>query len=152
MRTLLDEFKIITEALNDAKIEYAVCGGLAMAIHGIARTTIDIDLLVLAEDVDKIFEIAKTKGFDVEGLPLHFDVEIRRVSKVDQQLKQLITLDLLSVSESIRDVWESRREVSWEHGTTFVVSRDGLVKMKALAGRKQDLADIEKLRGAEDES
>lgn len=152
MSTLLEEFKSITQALNDAGIDYAVCGGWAMAIHGLPRATIDIDLLVLTEDVEKILEIARKNGYDVGGLPLHFDVEIRRVSKIDAELRQLITLDLLLVSDGMRDVWENRREISWRQGTTSVVSRDGLIKMKSLAGRKQDLADIETLGEVEDES
>lgn len=151
MSTLLEEFKSITQALNDAGIDYAVCGGWAMAIHGLARATMDIDLLVLDDDVEKILRIVKDQGYDVEGLPLHFDIEIRRVSKIDRELKQLITLDLLLVSEAMRDVWETRRELLWDEGTTSVVSRDGLIKMKLLAGRKVDLADIDKLREAENE-
>ena len=151
MTTLLGEFKSITEALNAAGIEYAVCGGWAMAIHGLPRATMDIDLLILADDLDKILRTARGIGYDVDGLPLHFDVEIRRISKVSRDLKQLITLDLILVSDAIRDVWETRERLSWDEGLTSVVSRDGLIKLKLLAGRKQDLADIEKLREAEDE-
>jgi hypothetical protein len=152
MSTLLEEFKSITRALNDAGIDYAVCGGWAMAIHGLPRATMDIDLLVLENDLDKILRIAGNSGFDVEGLPLHFDVEIRRVSKIDSVSKQLVTLDLLLVGDSIADVWESRALLNWKEGSSWVVSADGLIKMKMLAGRKQDLADIEKLREAFDES
>jgi hypothetical protein len=43
MTTLRGEFKAITKALSDAGIEYAVCGGWAMAMHGLARATVDID-------------------------------------------------------------------------------------------------------------
>lgn len=123
-----------------------------MAIHGLPRATMDIDLLVLENDLDKILRIAGNSGFDVEGLPLHFDVEIRRVSKIDSVSKQLVTLDLLLVGDSIADVWESRALLNWKEGSSWVVSADGLIKMKMLAGRKQDLADIEKLREAFDES
>jgi hypothetical protein len=150
--TLLHEFKSITSALNDAGIDYAVCGGWAMAIHGLPRATMDIDLLVLADDVKRIWEIAKGIGFDVEGLPLHFDIEIRRISKIDAESKKLITLDLLLVANNIEDVWANREEVKWREGTTWVVSKDGLVKLKRLAGRTQDMADIEKLLEASDES
>lgn len=151
MSTLLEEFKSITKALNDAGIAYAVCGGWAMAIHGLPRATMDIDLLVLEDDLDKILRIAKDNGFDVDGLPLHFDIEIRRVSKVNRSSKQLVTLDLLLVGDSIADVWESRALLNWKEGSSWVVSADGLIKMKLLAGRKQDLADIEKLREGFDE-
>lgn len=152
MATLLDEFRSITMALNEAGIEYAVCGGWAMAIHGLPRATMDIDLLVLADDVDKVWRIAQEIGYDVEGLPLHFDIEIRRISKIDSESKKLITLDLLLVEDRIADVWANREEVKWREGSTWVVSKDGLVKMKLLAGRKQDLADIDKLREASNES
>lgn len=145
MATLLDEFKAITGALNDAGIEYAVCGGWAMAIHGLPRATMDIDLLVLADDVEAIFSAVGQLGFDIEGLTLPFDIVIRRVSKIDKESKQLMTLDLLLVNDSIRDIWETRQLQVWEEGITPVVSRDGLIKMKMLAGRKQDLSDIEKL-------
>jgi hypothetical protein len=146
MSTLLEEFKSITKALNEAGIDYAVCGGWAMAIHGLPRATMDIDLLILESDVDKVSRIAKDNGFDVEGLPLHFDIEIRRLSKINRASKQLVTLDLLLVGDAIADVWESRTLLKWKEGSSWVVSADGLIKMKLLAGRKQDLADIEKLR------
>ena len=155
MSTLLDEFRSITEALNDAGIDYAICGGWAMAIHGLPRSTIDIDLLILGDDLQRAWELAKQHGYDVEGLPLHFDdgiVEIRRISKLDPASKQLFTLDFLLVTEGLRDVWHSRKQISWVEGPTWVISTDALIKLKLLAGRKQDLADIERLREFEDES
>lgn len=152
MATLLDEFRSITTALNDAGIDYAVCGGWAMAIHGLPRATMDIDLLIRAEDLDRVVGIARSNGFDIEGLPLHFDIEIRRISKIDRASKQLITLDLRLVSDEQRDIWDDRQKINWKEGQTSVVSRDSLIKMKRLAGRTQDLADIEKLQEVNDAS
>lgn len=42
-------------------------------------------------------------------------------------------------------------EVQLSTGSLTVVSRAGLTKMKQLAGRKQDLADLAKLEGDHDE-
>lgn len=152
MSTLLEEFKSITEALNDAGIEYAVCGGWAMAIHGFPRATIDIDLLIRDADLPHAIEIARKNGFDIEGLPLHFDIEIRRISKIDSGSRELITLDLLLVSDDQQRFWTDRRRIRWKEGETTVVSRESLIAMKRLAGRTQDLADIEKLQEVTDES
>jgi len=149
--TLLNEFKSVTEALNSAGIEYAVCGGWAMAIHGLPRATKDIDLLVLTDDLDRILRLLRELGFDVEGLPPHFDVEIRRVSKISSEPKQLITVGLLLVNDSMMDVWKDRQQQQWDEGTASVVSREGLIKMKLLAGRKQDILDIESLREVEED-
>jgi hypothetical protein len=85
MASLLVEFINITEGLNKRGIEYAVCGGWAMAIHGFIRATIDIDLLILNENLEAARETAIESGFDIEGLPLDFDggkTKIRRLSKI----------------------------------------------------------------------
>lgn len=151
MTTLLDEFKSITEALNAAGIDYAVCGGWAMAIHGLPRATFDIELLILSNDLEKGWSTARSLGYDVEGSPLHFAegvIEIRRLSKI-HETRQLVTIDFLLVTEQLIDVWDSRQLVDWDEGRTSVVSREGLTKLKLISGRKQDLLDIEKLREAE---
>ena len=49
MIDLAEEFEAVISALAEHGIEYAVCGGLAMAIHGFPRATVDIDLLIPAE-------------------------------------------------------------------------------------------------------
>lgn len=50
MATLLDELSQLISALGENEIEYAVCGGLSMAIHGFARATLDIDILIRLEN------------------------------------------------------------------------------------------------------
>lgn len=148
MPTLLDEFTNITNALNEREIEYAVCGGWAMAILGFPRATIDIDLLILSDDLDEVWRIANNFGYDVEGLPLHFHdgkIEIRRISKIDKATKSLITIDFLLVTEALKGVWQSRKNFRWNRGTVFSVSKEGLIFMKTISGRLQDLADIERI-------
>jgi len=44
------EFLQLFELLDQRKVRYLICGGLAVSIYGIQRTTADIDLLV---DFDK---------------------------------------------------------------------------------------------------
>lgn len=148
MSTLLQEFTNIVTALNDRNIEYAVCGGWAMAILGFPRATIDIDLLILSDDLDKVWRIAQSFGYDVEGLPLHFHegkIEIRRISKIDKETKSLITIDFLLVTGALKEVWENRKIFKWNHGTVFSISKESLIFMKKVSGRLQDLADIERL-------
>jgi hypothetical protein len=155
MATLLDEFIGITKAFDQAGIEYAVCGGWAMAIHGWPRATIDIDLLLPSIDLEKAFSVARANQYDVEGLPLSFDngaFEFRRISKIDRERRELVTLDFLLVTEAYRDVWETRENVDSRFGRFKVVSKEGLIKMKLLAGRERDLLDIKELEDNENEN
>ncbi len=128
MANLIDEFVGFTQKLNQKGVDYAVCGGWA---------------------------IAEEHEYDVEGLPLHFAdgaIEIRRISKIDKATKKLFTLDFLLVTKALEEVWEKRELIAWEDGETWVVSRQGLITMKSISGREQDLLDIKKLSEVEDES
>ena len=151
MATLLDELSQLISALDENEIEYAVCGGLSLAIHGFARATLDIDILIRAESLEKAYKIAETKGFDIRGLDISFKesaVEIRRVSKIDDN-GEVLSLDLLLVTPQVEDVWETREKIDFLGKRLSVVSRKGLIKMKTLAGRPQDLVDIERLENEE---
>lgn len=153
MATLLEEFTALTGEFNRLAIDYAVCGGWAMSIHGLPRATIDIDLMIRSADLEKAWNIARQLGYDVEGLPLHFDlVEIRRISKIDQETKILLTIDFLLVTKGLETIWNERQLIEWENGGIWTVSRKGLIELKTLAGRAQDLVDIEKLSEEMDES
>ncbi len=151
MSTLLDELSQLIFALNENEIEYAVCGGLALAIHGFARATLDIDILIEAESLEKAYLIGAENGFDIRGLDISFKeraVEIRRVSKVDEN-GEVLSLDLLVVTPQVQDVWETREKLDFLGNQLSVVSREGLIRMKMLAGRPQDLVDIERLENEE---
>lgn len=153
MATLLEEFTVLTGELNRLAIDYAVCGGWAMSIHGVPRATVDIDLMIRSNDLEKAWNIAEQRGYNIEGSPLHFDdVEIRRISKIDRETKNLLTIDFLLVTDALERIWAERELIEWENGGIWTVSRKGLIELKSLAGRPQDLIDIEKLSEEVDES
>ncbi len=148
MATLLQEFTDFVAALNQRQVAYAVCGGWAMTIHGCPRATIDIDVMVLPNELVEAERAAEDLGYNVEGMPLHFDdgaIEIRRISKVDAETKVLFTIDFLLVTDATRQIWQNRENIEWEHGKISTVSREGLIQLKRISGRLQDLADIERL-------
>lgn len=155
MADIFEEFQNLIKKINQEHIDYAVCGGWAMAIHGAPRATVDIDLLVESENLEKVWRIAEELGYSIEGLPLSFDkgiIEIRRISKIDKESKTLITIDFLLVTEGLKKVWEQREDIDFEDDKVWTVSREGLIYMKKISGRHKDLGDIESLMELEDES
>jgi hypothetical protein len=46
---LVEELRGLVDALDRARVEFAVCGGLAVAIHARPRATLGVDLLVARE-------------------------------------------------------------------------------------------------------
>ena len=152
MLDLYEEFRSIIKTLERHNLEYAVCGGLAVALHGLQRATMDIDLLILASSLEAISQAVAKLGYDIKGLPMTFKggaVEIRCISKIDPASGDLMRLDLLLVTPEVEQVWHTRQQTAWEEGVLWVVSREGLIKLKTLGGRPQDLADIARLREEE---
>ena len=140
------EILAVVKAFEDEGIDYALCGGIALAIHGFPRFTKDVDFLVHPTDIDRMLAVLRPLGFIFKAIPLRFGAntanvrEIHRISKVEGE--DTLTLDFILLSPLFDDAWRGREAVAWKARTLRVVSRDGLVTMKRLAGRPQDLADI----------
>ena len=101
--------------------------------------------------MEKAYKIGEEHEFDIRGMDMSFKeraVEIRRVSKIDDE-GEVLSLDFLLVTPKVQDVWESKTKMSLAGRQYSIVSREGLIKMKTLAGRTQDLADIERLENEE---
>jgi hypothetical protein len=149
MFDLYYEVRTLIAALEERQIDYALCGGLAMAVYDHARATVDIDLLILSESLDLVMATAIELGFDIRGLDMTFSngaIEIRRISKIEPVSGHMLSLDLLLVTPAIQRVWTSRVEADWEDGTLSVVSRAGLIELKRLRASPQDIADIAALQ------
>jgi hypothetical protein len=146
---LVDELHAIAGALRALGVPYAICGGIAVTIHGATRTTKDIDVLIERSDVPRVLEAVRPLGYVFAALPMTFDAgtererNVQRVSKLHD--KEHLILDLLIAEAAFAGLLRERIEVDLPEGVLSVVPRDVLLKMKRLAGRPQDLADIEKL-------
>jgi hypothetical protein len=138
----------VTARLDGARIPCALIGASALAVHGVSRSTLDQDLLV----VDR-------RALDPEtwaGLPSPIRVDVRRGDD-DDPLAGIIRF----TADGQRDVdvvvgrsrWEAEileRAVfsATPDGEVRVVSAPDLVLLKLYAGGPQDLWDIEQLRAS----
>jgi hypothetical protein len=149
---LFDELTQLIAALNGRDVQYALVGGLAMAVWGFPRATVDIDLLVPADALAATQAIGEALGYTIKALPMSFysgAVVIHRQSKPDPEGGDVLMLDLLLVTSAIEDVWNRRERVDWAGGSISVVSREGLVKLKRFRSSGTDLDDIARLEEAE---
>ena len=150
MFDLYEEFKSIVSALEAQGIDYAVCGGLAMAIHGLPRATVDIDMLILAENLEEAKSIVRSLGYAIEAQPMTFHkgaIEIRRFSKIDPSDGDLLMVDFLLVTPMVEATWNNRIKVASDKASVSVVSREGLIVLKSFRRSGQDMDDIERLKG-----
>jgi hypothetical protein len=150
MSFLFDQLKELVGLLDRECLPYAICGGLALAVHGKPRATVDIDILVEERDLQKVLSVGKRAGFTIPAGDMNFaggKIKIRRLSKIaPEYANEVLTLDMLLVTPELKEIWATREERAWDSGKVWVVSREGLIKLKQISGRPNDLRDVETLQ------
>ena len=151
---LFDEFSRLVEEFNKEHIEYALCGGLAMAVYAFPRATLDIDILIEPATLEKAKTIAIKLGFTFDAGLMKFSggaIQIYRLTKISPDSDEPLMLDMLLLSPEIKEVWESKRILTWDNGELPVVSPKGLIKLKSMRLSGQDQDDIKNLESITDE-
>jgi hypothetical protein len=67
---LLHELKHLTTKLGKERIEYALCGGLAMAIYARPRATLDIDIMIELGSLFRTKRAVEELGFTLSAEPM----------------------------------------------------------------------------------
>ncbi len=65
-QTLWDTASRCDRILTEAGIDYSVCGGVAVCLHGYQRNTVDLDLVVRRDDTSRVRQV-----FEEAGLAWH---------------------------------------------------------------------------------
>jgi predicted nucleotidyltransferase len=127
-------------------VEFAICGGHAVAFHGYPRLTMDVDLLIAPSEknAERVMAALEEFGFGDAGIPRDVFTKEGAAVTLGAQPSQV---DLLtSISGVATD--EVMQRVVWGELAGLKVryiSRDDLMEAKRQAGRGKDLADLEEL-------
>lgn len=151
--SLLDNMLDIVRVLDHHAIDYALCGGLAVAIYGYVRFTQDIDLIISPDDLTRAKEVLVEIGYNMSSGLIPFkqpDGSFREISRISKAVdSDLYTLDLMLCTGSLKTAWEDREIVEVNGREVKVVSKKSLIMMKREAARGKDLIDIEELESHE---
>ena len=153
-------FAPLFSALNAADVRYVVVGGVAVVLHGFARMTGDVDLIVdltpveARKAIDALVRIGLRPRAPVDAT-LFADPAARATWLRDKNLRVFSLWDPMQPMREVDLFVESPIEFSelWARSEVIdigethvrVASIDDLVALKRLAGRPQDLLDIAEL-------
>lgn len=154
------DFLSLFTLLNAQRVRYVLVGGLALVLHGIDRVTADIDLALDlgTESVDKALQALLGAGLR-PMLPVDAsqfaDPATRRVWREQRGMQVFSLWDPTHTRPSIDifvespipfdELWSQAVDVQLDGATVRVASIPHLIALKKIAGRPQDLADIEQL-------
>lgn len=153
-------FEPLFKAMNDAGVRYVVVGGLAVVLHGHARLTVDVDLVVDLDEEQALRAIDTLVGAGLHPrVPVDpRDFAVRSVREGWIRDRGMQVFSMFDPSNPMRvvdlfvdhpipfeDLWSRSAEVELRDTTVRVASIPDLIRLKRLAGRPQDRADIEQL-------
>ena len=144
--SLQEDLREFVELLNSHDVHFVIVGAFALAYHGHARYTSDIDLFIekSSENADRILGALREFGFGDIGLTQEDLAQKDQVVQLGVAPNRIDLLTFLS-GVSFQEAWASR-EIG-EIGDLRVpfISRALLKQNKLATGRSQDLADLEHL-------
>ena len=148
---LPQDFSDLLVELVDAKVELLLIGGWAMAVHGRARATLDMDVLVrpTAANASRVHAALTAFGAPVEAHgvePTTFAEpgQAYRFGVPPLRVELLTEISGVSFDEAAREALFT--EVAGR--VVPVIGREALLRNKRAAGRHKDLDDVEWLEAA----
>ncbi len=145
----------VVDSLQKNNLKFAVVGGYALALHGIVRATVDVDLVLNLTLAD--YEKAEKALLEI-GLKSRLPIRSQDVIKMREEYiknRNLIAWSFVDFQNPTRQVdiiiTESLKTLDIEVVSVggrkiSVLSMEGLLKMKQKSGRPQDLVDVESLK------
>lgn len=143
--TLNKDFREFIQSLNDNRVRYLVIGGYAVAFHGHPRYTKDIDIWLdlTAENATLTVKALEQFGFgSLESADFLVPNQIIQLGYPPNRIDLLTSLENMDFQEC----YDSRSEVTTGGVKINFIDLPNLRKSKKIAGRYQDLADLENLK------
>ena len=145
MRSLEEVTKETAKALKELDIEYVIVGGVAVAGWGNIRTTRDVDVILSlkAEDVKKIVQAFRNRGFFVnEKDVLDALKEKSHFTIFDERSEYHIDVKG-AYGENERRTLRTKKRVGIGGVDAYIASPEDIIANKLRFGSEQDLKDAE---------
>lgn len=137
----------LAERLDDEGIAYAIIGGMALAAHGFARLTLDVDILLTRDGLQSFERSMVGRGY----VPAF---QGAKKSFIDTESK--IRIEIITAGEFPGDglpkpvVFPNPEGKTVERGKLRIITLENLIELKLASGltaphRLRDLADVQDL-------
>jgi hypothetical protein len=138
----------IARRLSEDQIDYAIIGGMALALHGFIRPTEDVDLLLTREGLETFHQELVGRGYVpvFPGARKHF-----RDAETGVKVEVITTGEYPGDGKPKPVSFPNPKDVAVDLAGYRVVSIESLIELKLASGltaehrRLRDLADVQQL-------
>jgi len=133
-------------SLNRNNVKYLIIGGIAAVLHGVPRSTFDVDILIEAtlENVQGLLNALIEQNFGTATLITAEQLLTNEITIFQDRIR--IDVQTSTPGITFSEAWERRQEMTYRGQEFHVVSRSDLILSKEAAGRKVDLEDVRLLK------
>jgi len=144
------DFRDFVELFVANDVRFLIVGGYAVAAHGLPRYTGDLDAWVWVSSENASRVIRSLESFGFSGLGLTED-DFSQPDRVVQLGYPPYRIDILTSIEGVEfdEAWSRRIVLDLDGILVPFIGRDDLLTNKRVAGRPQDIADVERLTSQE---
>ncbi len=135
-------YRDVLKSLSSHKVKYVVIGGMAAILHGVPRTTLDLDLLIEAteKNAEKLLDSLKTCHFGTAYLTTAERVANTEITIFRDRLR--IDVQTRTPGLTFATAWKNRDRRVLNRVPINLASQRDLIRSKRSAGRPIDLEDV----------
>jgi hypothetical protein len=130
-------------------VRYVVIGGIAAIVHGVPRTTFDVDLLIEASEPNatRLLKALEAAGIGSAALTTPQQLLAHEITI----FKDVVRIDVQTSTPglSFADAWHRRVEREVSGVPYWILSKPDLIAAKRAAGRPKDLEDVRVLESGD---
>ena len=135
--------------LAEADVRYLIVGGHALAVHGVSRATLDLDIFVRPDsnNSEKLINALLAFGAPLRahGVSQH---DFEREGTIYQLGLPPNRIDILTAIDGVTfdQAWEGHVEVMVDQVKMNFIGLESIILNKKSAGRPKDIADVAALQ------
>jgi hypothetical protein len=147
---MLDRLKRVFASFDSHDVRYVVIGGVAAILHGVPRTTFDLDILIetTPENARRLLEALTEAGLGTASLTTPEEVLRNTITVFEDRVR--IDVQTATPGITFREAWEGRHDTAYQGQKIHILSKEDVIRSKLAAGRAVDLEDVRVLRSQEE--
>jgi len=148
---MLNRLKQVFASFDSHDVQYVVIGGIAAVLHGVPRTTFDMDILIEAthENARRLLQALREAGLGTAELTSPEEIVANAITIFQDRVR--IDVQTQTPGIEFEDAWVRRETMVYDGQPFFILSKKDLIASKSAAGRQVDMEDVRVLQLEEKE-
>ena len=139
---MLNQLQGVYSSLQKHRVRYLTIGGVAAILHGVPRTTFDLDILIEAtlDNAQRLLDALLNAGLATAEMTTAEEILKHEITI----FRDRVRIDVQTATPGIEfeEAWRRKQVMKYRRQEFYVVSREDLILSKRAAGREKDLEDV----------